>query len=119
MITATELLVWGVVVHAFFDLFIQNQWMADNKTNWKHPAAWVHSGSHFIGLLLVFPPLWALAVAVTHFLIDLREPLVWWRTKWKQTNEGPIMMVFGFWQDQAAHLLVLAIAALACAKFHY
>jgi hypothetical protein len=75
---ATTLLIWGIVIHLFCDWILQNQWMAENKMSLKHPAAYVHSGIHLAGLLLIFPWYAAVAIAITHLLIDTRV-LVWWR----------------------------------------
>ena len=52
---ATTLLIWGIVVHLFADWILQNDYLAANKSNLKNPAAYVHSGIHLFGLLLVFP----------------------------------------------------------------
>lgn len=104
------LIAWAVLAHIIADWFLQNAWMADNKANWRHAAAWVHSGIHLFALLFVFPPLVALAVAVAHFLIDLRFILRWWRKTIRQTTEGPAAIHVAFWQDQAAHYIVLCIA---------
>jgi len=110
--TATDLFVWGLVVHLLADFFLQNEWMALNKVSLRHPAAWVHSGIHLLVLLLVFSPLVSVLLAVSHLLIDTRVPLQVWRRFYRQTTEGPIMIPFGLWQDQAAHIVMLALAAL-------
>ena len=109
--TATDFLVWGLIAHIVADWFLQNEWQALNKTSWRHPAAWVHSGLHFLCLLFVFPPFVAFLLAASHFLIDLRVGLLCWRRLIKQTTEGPIAIHVAFWQDQGAHVLCLAIAA--------
>jgi hypothetical protein len=110
----TNLLLWGLVAHLFDDWFLQNDWMAKYKTSLRHPAAWVHSGIHLIALLFVFPPVVALALAVSHLLIDTRVPLAWWRRFYRQTSDpaNPVFVPFAMWQDQAAHILCLAVAAL-------
>jgi hypothetical protein len=108
---ATNLFVWGFVAHMVADWFLQNEWMALKKTSLKHPAAWVHSGIHLIALLFVFPPLVAVVLAVSHILIDTRVPLQWWRKFYRQTTDGPAFIPFAMWQDQAAHILCLAVAA--------
>lgn len=110
----TDFLVWGVIAHIIIDWFFQNEWQAVNKTNWKHPAAWVHSGLHLIALLFVFPPIFAVCLAISHFLVDLRKPLVWWRKTIKQATDlgNPVTIHVAFWQDQCAHVLCLAIAAV-------
>lgn len=115
----TDYIVMGVITHIIADWFLQNEWMAVNKTKWTHPAAWVHSGFHLIALLFVFPPLYALGLAASHFLIDLRKPLVWWRKTIRMTTDpaNPASIHVAFWQDQCAHILCIAIAAAI--RVHY
>jgi hypothetical protein len=112
--TSTELLVWGIVAHILADWFLQNEWMAVNKTNWQHVAAWVHSGIHLICLSFVFSPTVAFWLAASHFLIDLRKPLLWWRKTFRQTTAptNPATIHLAFWQDQSAHVLCLALASV-------
>lgn len=116
--TATELFVWGLVAHMFADWFLQNNWMATYKTSLRHPASWVHSGIHLIALLFVFSPLVALLLAISHLLIDTRVPLQKWRELYGQTKDAsnPVFIPFAMWQDQAAHILCLAVAALLVAR---
>jgi hypothetical protein len=109
---ATDLFVWGFVLHIVADWFLQNEWMATYKTSLRHPAAWVHSGIHFAAMLFVFPVWAALLIGVTHLLIDTRAPLQMWRRFYRQTTDGPVMLTFGMWQDQAAHIAVLGAVAL-------
>lgn len=108
MNTFETALVWHLVA----DWLFQNEWQAVNKTNPRHPAAWVHSGIHLLGLLIIFPVWIAVGVAVTHFLIDLRVPLIWWRKLIKQTTDpkNPATIHVAFWGDQVLHILILAIA---------
>src|SRR5712692_7579320 len=110
--TATKLLIWGIVVHLVADWIFQNRWQADNKSSLLHPASWIHSGIHFLGLLLIFSPVVALAIALIHLLIDTRVPLVWWRKFYRQTTTGDVALHVAMWSDQVCHITVLAIAAL-------
>ena len=105
-------MLWGLVIHLVIDWLGQNHWMAQNKANLRHPAAYVHSGLHLLGLLLVFSPLIALIIAILHLLIDTRKPLIWWRRVFKQTVEGDVALHVAMWGDQVSHILVIAIAAL-------
>lgn len=109
---ATSYLLWGIVLHLFVDWFLQNDWQARNKSNTLHPAAWVHSGLHFIAMLLIFQPILALGIALLHLTIDTRRPLAWWRKFYRQTQTGDVVLHMAFWQDQVAHILVIAFAAL-------
>ncbi len=115
---ATGLLTFGIAIHLFCDWILQNDWMARNKVSPFHLAAWVHSGIHFIGLLFIFPPLIALAIAATHFWIDTRGPLQLWRKFFRQTTEGPVALHVALWGDQVAHVTILAIAALVIGGTH-
>jgi hypothetical protein len=108
---ATELLVWGAVVHLIGDFLLQTEWMAQHKYNLRHPASWVHSGIHGLLLLLVFPPAAALTIGLVHLWIDTRIPVLWWMHVIKRMPPGPEFDRLYFWMDQSFHLL--AIAAFA------
>jgi hypothetical protein len=134
--TVIELVVYGWLLHFVADWFFQNDWMATNKAKrrerWRrrwndhadiqprnrwwdrHPAAYVHAGTHLFFSALIFPWWGALIIGVTHFFIDLRWPLVKWREFFKQTTEGPAAIHVAFWQDQVAHLVVIALVAQLC-----
>jgi len=116
--SATNLIIWGLVVHLVADWLLQNDWMAKNKGDLGHPAAYIHGGIHLLGSLLVFPVWAALFIAITHVLIDTRRPLEVWRRIYRQTTEGDnaLLITLSFWQDQAAHIAILAIAALAVGR---
>jgi hypothetical protein len=107
-----ELFLKGLIVHLVADWFLQTDWMSKNKTSLLHPASWVHSGIHSVGYLLVFNPLIALALGTTHLFFDTRVPLVWLRRIFQQNPRGAVGTVFEIWQDQAAHLILLAAAVL-------
>ena len=110
--TATELLVWGTVVHLVVDWLLQNEWIAEHKCDLRHPAGYIHASAHAAALLLVFPPLAALALGVAHFVIDTRRPLQLWSRVMSQTEEGPIAAPVHIWRDQTLHIAAVAVAAL-------
>jgi hypothetical protein len=95
-LSASDLLVWGIVLHLIADWPLQNDWMANNKarmlhrhghTRWwlRHPAAYVHAYIHGVLLALVFG--WAaIPLAIIHLIIDTRTPVVWWSKLVKQTQ---------------------------------
>lgn len=112
---AVEYVVWGLVIHLVVDWLLQNQWMAFNKMRLTHPSGYVHAGMHGLALLLVFPPLACLALAVAHFVIDTRKPLQWWAHVITQPTSGPEALTIHIWRDQAAHIGTIAIAALIVA----
>lgn len=133
MSMASELLVWGITAHLIADWLLQNDWMSRNKTNPRHPAGYVHAGIHGLAMALVFPVPAALAVAVSHFLIDLRTPVAWWSKLIRQTQPSQPLRVewtpgqaiqfyreFGLldigtevriWTHQVFHIAVVALAA--------
>lgn len=115
--TATALLLWGLVAHLVADWILQNAWMAEHKTDLRHPAGYVHAGIHGLALALVFPWPAAVVLAVAHLLIDTRKPLEWWRKFYRQTTEGPAFVPFAMWQDQVAHVVCLALAAAAVGRW--
>lgn len=129
---ASVYLIWGITIHLIVDWLFQNDWMAVNKTSLEHPAAWVHSGLHLLGMLLVFPWWAALMVFVTHLLIDTRKPLLWWGNRIRQTKpliseyqgqpsprsevlHNIVALTVSFWRDQVAHVLVIAVVSLILA----
>lgn len=107
-----ELFFRALIIHLTADWFLQSDWMSANKTDLNHPAAWVHSGIHTIGYLLIFPVQAGLLLGFSHLLIDTRKPLIWLRQVFQQNPQGVTAPVFEIWQDQAAHLILLAAAVL-------
>jgi hypothetical protein len=114
---ATVLLVWGVMVHLVADWLLQNEWMALNKADLRHPAAWVHSGIHTVGLLLIFTWPAALLIGLTHLLIDTRRPLLWWMRVVKQMPAAERLPIVEIWLDQVMHSTVIAAVALMFTQF--
>ena len=106
-----DFFVKGLLVHLLADWMLQSDWMSNNKVSLRHPAAWVHSGIHTLGFLLVFPPLGALFLGLSHLLIDTRLPLSYLRKIMGQKAEGPSGISFMIWQDQVAHILLIYVAA--------
>jgi hypothetical protein len=113
---ATILFVWGVVVHLVADWLFQTEWMAIHKSDLRHPAAWVHSAIHTVGLLLVFPWPVALLIGISHLLIDTRKPLIWWLRFVKRMPRSSNHQNIEVWVDQVMHITVLALLALVLAK---
>lgn len=110
---AIDVLLWAVIIHMIVDWLLQTDWMARNKINLRHPAAYVHSGMHALGLMLVFPWWMALGVGVTHLLIDTRKPVTWWIETIKQMPPStPVYMHVEIWLDQIFHILMLVLAVL-------
>lgn len=133
-LTASELLVWGIVLHLVADWPLQNHWMANHKQNLLHPAAYLHAMVHVFLLTFVFG--WAaFALGFVHLLIDTRKPVEWWSKLVRQTQpenryffqrsdtsrKTYEIMVYDigtevrFWTDQVFHIACVAVAALLIA----
>lgn len=133
-LSASDLLIWGLVLHLIADWPLQNDWMARNKAKPLHPAGYVHASIHGFFLALIFG--WAaFPLALSHLLIDFRKPVQWWSKLVKQTQpanrsfyqrwsatapveEIPVYDVgleVRFWTDQVFHIVCVAIAALLVA----
>ena len=131
-LSASDLLIWGIVLHLIADWPLQNDWMANNKMylriSW---AGYVHASIHAFLLAWIFG--WvAFPLAIIHLLIDTRKPVIWWSKLIKQTQpKGSAAVTFDhdgefgmigplydigtevrFWTDQVFHIVCLAIAAL-------
>ena len=101
-------LLLAILLHFIADVLLQNAWMAEHKTDWKHLAAWTHAGIHFACQCIVLHPLAALIVALTHLWIDTGTPLEWWnRVYLHATRDKASLCIL---QDQILHIAVLAAA---------
>jgi len=111
-VTAAELLIWGLVIHLVVDWLFQNRWIAENKTRLTHPSGYVHGVMHGAAMLLIFPPLAALALGTAHFVIDTRRPAKAWARIVSAPTEGALAIDVHMWRDQTAHIAAVAVAAL-------
>ena len=129
-LSASDLLIWGIVAHLIADWPLQNDWMANNKAKLGHPAGIVHAAIHGTALLIVFGYWPAVVLAMAHYLIDLRKPVAWWSRLVRQTQPvlnrivdgkgAPIVLYdigteVRFWTDQVFHVACIAVAALVVA----
>lgn len=134
-LSATELVVWGIVIHLVADWVFQNDWMAVNKYSLKHPAGYAHATIHGLLLSSIFG--WvALPLAVAHLLIDTRLPVKWWSKLIRQTQPSGRYLSFpternrsdmtyfplwdagtevSVWEDQVFHIVCIVIAAVLVA----
>ncbi|MGA2505456.1 MAG: DUF3307 domain-containing protein, partial [Anaerolineales bacterium] len=102
---------------AIADWLLQNEWMAKNKTSLRHPAGYVHGLIYMICLMGVYPFWAALIVSITHILIDTRKPLQWWRRIFKRTPNAEEGSQISLGEDQALHLVILAVMAIIVSKY--
>lgn len=130
-LSASDMVIWGIVLHLIADWPLQNDWMSKNKVKPLHPAGYVHASIHAFCLTFVFG--WAaFPLAVAHLLIDFRKPVAWWsklvrqtqpknkvlyqRTQTWQTAEEIQIYDIGLevriWTDQVFHIICVAVAAL-------
>jgi hypothetical protein len=99
----------ALVAHLVGDWLLQNDWMARNKADLRHPAAWVHSGIQ--GILLSLALNWqaGLALGVFHMLVDTRIPFNWWTNLIRQSKSGPFYEHLIVWADQVFHIAAIAV----------
>lgn len=117
MAHATEFVMWGLVAHLVADWLLQNDWMAVNKCNLVHPAAWVHGAIHAAAMMLVFPWPWAVVIGLAHMVIDTQVPLSWWRAAFGQINDSTVQAwTISVWNDQALHVAVMALVAVVVGR---
>lgn len=98
----------ALIMHLIGDWILQNDWMARNKPNLRHPAAWVHGSIHVVLMAIVLGWGAALALGACHLLIDTRGPFGWWRRFFRMTTEGPNALHVAIWSDQVLHVLCIA-----------
>lgn len=110
---SAELLLWGIIAHLVADWPLQIEWMAINKTNWKHPAAWAHAGVHGIFMVFIFPWHLGLLLAISHLWIDTRTPVFWWmRVIKRMDRDDPRTAMVETWLDQVFHIMMIALVVL-------
>lgn len=98
----------ALVMHLIGDWLLQNHWMAENKPNLKHPAAWIHTGVHVVLLSLVLGIQAGVILGILHMIVDTRGPLIWWRRVFGMTTEGPFAQPVAIWSDQVLHIVCIA-----------
>lgn len=130
-LSASDLMIWGLVLHLIADWPLQNDWMAKGKAAFPSWPNFVHGLIHALLLSVVFGPIIGGALGVTHALIDTRVPVVWWSKRIGQTqpsgqqasswagylDQRPVDVVdigmeVRFWTDQVFHISMIAIAAI-------
>lgn len=126
-LSASDLLVWGIVLHLIADWPLQGDWMAKNKMKrrmrkprrgngitspprkyvpaplwWdRHPAAYVHSFIQGACLAAIFG-LAAIPLAIAHFIIDCRWVVEKWSKLVKQTQPHGVMN--NEWTNDGQHI---------------
>ena len=98
----------ALVAHLVADWMLQNDWMARNKTDLRHPAAWTHAAIHATCLGLALGWQGGLVLGIVHLLIDSRVPVTWWMETVKACNEVPEAGSIAIWLDQTLHVACIA-----------
>ncbi len=99
----------AVLAHLIADWLLQNNWMALNKTNLRHPAAWVHAGIHAICLGLAIGPMGGAVLGLVHLVLDTRVPVDWWIRVYKGSATAPDARLIALWTDQVLHIAIIAV----------
>jgi hypothetical protein len=99
----------ALVAHLVGDWLFQNDWMAQHKSDLRHPAAWVHAAIHCLLQGLVLGWVGGLVLGLAHILVDTRIPLTAWATLIRQTKEGPLQGHLQIWADQVIHIACIAL----------
>jgi hypothetical protein len=99
----------GLVAHLVADWLLQNDWMALNKTDLRHPAAWVHGLLHAVLLGIALGWVGGLVLGVIHLLIDTGRPINWWMMHFKKCDTSPHATLIRMWTDQTLHIALIAL----------
>jgi hypothetical protein len=98
----------ALIMHLIGDWILQNDWMARNKPNLRHPAAWVHTGIHVVLVGLVLGWVAGLVLGILHMLIDTRQVFRFCRKLFRMTADDPMGTHVAIWTDQVLHVLCIA-----------
>lgn len=100
----------GFLAHLVADWLLQNDWMAQNKSNLRHPASWAHAAVHAAALSLALNWQAGLVLGLIHLLIDTRIPLSWWQ-QWvvRHDGNGVTTVHVSIWADQTLHFVSIAL----------
>jgi hypothetical protein len=103
----------ALVAHLIADWVLQNDWMARNKINLRHPAAWTHSGIQGLCLGIALGWQGGVFLGILHLFIDTRVPLRWWIRAFKKSDESADSKIIEMGLDQVIHITCIALWLLA------
>jgi hypothetical protein len=98
----------GLIAHLVADWLLQNDWMARNKQNLRHPAGWVHAAIHALLLGLALGWMGGLVLGVLHLLVDTGRPVNWWLRVFKKCERAPQVELIRICTDQVVHIAAIA-----------
>jgi hypothetical protein len=98
----------GLVAHLVADWLLQNDWMALNKANLRHPAGWVHASIHGVLLGLALGWMGGIALGILHLLLDTGRPVNWWIRVFKKCDAAPQAALIRISTDQVIHITAIA-----------
>ena len=98
----------GLVAHLVADWLLQNDWMALNKRNLRHPAGWVHASIHALLLGLALGWAGGVVLGILHLILDTGRPLNWWIRVFKKCDRAPEAALIRLWTDQVTHIAAIA-----------
>ncbi len=106
----------GLLAHLVADWLLQNDWMALNKMNLRHPAGWVHASIQ--GLLLGLALGWkgGVVLGLAHLVLDTGWPLSWWIHVFKKCEGAPQIALIRIWTDQVVHISLIGVWIALTAK---
>jgi hypothetical protein len=98
----------GLIAHLVADWLLQNDWMALNKRNLRHPAGWVHASIHGLLLGLAIGWMGGLVLGALHLVVDTGWPVNWWIRVFKKCERTPQLDLVRIWTDQVIHITAIA-----------
>jgi hypothetical protein len=98
----------GLIAHLVADWLLQNDWMALNKRNLRHPAGWVHASIHGVLLGLALGWMGGVVLGALHLVVDTGWPVNWWIRVFKKCERTPHLDLIRIWTDQVIHIGAIA-----------
>ena len=98
----------GLVAHLVADWLLQNDWMALNKTDLRHPAGWVHAAIHALLLGLALGWWGGIVLGILHLFLDTGWPVNWWVRVFKKCDRAPQAALIRLGTDQTIHIAAIA-----------
>ncbi len=98
----------ALIAQLLADWIFQTDWMARNKKDLRHPAAWVHSFIYGVFLGLAVGWLGGVVLGLLHVVIDTGWPLNWWLRAVKKCERAPQFDLIRLLTDQAIHVVLIA-----------